>query len=103
MLGEPSRVHRRDYWERAVAEVKGGERVAAVAKRRGLAPKTLSWWCWKLGQEKRGTQFLPVVVTESERSETPIEIVIGDLTLRVISGTDAEYVATLALALRRQC
>ena len=54
--------------------------------------------------EGRATpSFLPVVVGEHTAAPTAVEIVVADVTVRVVVGTDVDYVASMVSALRRQC
>ena len=97
-------MHTRRFWEQASAEVDAGERIATVAGRKGVRPRTLTWWRWKLKSEKRvKPQFLPVIVRERVQSPTAVEVVVGDVTVRVPVGTDVAYVASVTSALRRRC
>jgi transposase-like protein len=86
-----------------VAEVDGGELIADVARRHRVQPRTLSWWRWKLRADGRaGARFLPVVVSSkaAPRDETPLELRIRDVVIRVATDTDVAYVAALVDALR---
>ena len=66
--------HDREFWERAYAEVSNGAKVGDVARRLGVRPRTLTWWCWRLrrtgGKPRRATQarFLPVVTAPRDVS-----------------------------------
>ena len=91
----------REFWQGLVAEVDAGERVADVARRHHVQPGTLSWWRWKLRGARREPLLLPVVVRHPvvEGVDT-IEVRVGDLSVRVRSGSDVAYVAALIAALR---
>jgi hypothetical protein len=96
----------REYWQQAISELEAGETIAVVARRRGVRAKTLAWWKWKLGSErKRCPQLLPVVVrqTKAVASARTIEVRIGQVRMRIESGTDVKYVADLVAALRGAC
>jgi transposase-like protein len=92
----------REFWQERVAEVEAGERVADVARRHRVQPGTLSWWRWKLRGGQREPLLLPVVVRRPTMMESAdgLEIRIGDLSIRVRSGSDVAYVAALVAALR---
>lgn len=94
----------REFWEPIVEEVVGGARLVDVARRYRVQPRTLSWWRWKLKSEgRRDPLLLPVVVRRvSAPADEPaaVELRVGDLIMRVTSGTDVEYVAALVVALR---
>lgn len=102
--------HNREFWEAAVRDVQAGQDVAAVAKRHGVRPGTLSWWLWNLrrtrpktGKRRRaetGAAFLPVVVAEPIITSRMIELEVAGTRLRVEPGTDVEYLAALVGALR---
>ena len=88
-----------------------------VARRHRVAPKRLTWWRWWLAREERATakaaptarsrgkeqRFLPVEVSPPPIliGGAAVEIAIGDIKLRVESGTEPSYVAALVEALRR--
>ena len=95
----------REFWKGLVAEVQHGGRLADVARRYGVQPRTLSWWRWKLRTE--GAQiprFLPVVTRPSTAPVAApgvVQLRISDVSIRVHTGTDVAYVAALIDALRR--
>ena len=104
LVGEPARVQTRNFWQQASAEVDRGETIAAVARRRGVRPRTLSWWRWKLKSERGSAPaFLPVVVASRPESSAAVEIAVETMTVRAEVGADIDYVVKLAVALRRQC
>jgi transposase-like protein len=92
----------RAFWKELVAELDGGERVAEVARRHRVQPRTLSWWRWKLRSEGSiDARLLPVVVRPAARVvPVPIELQVRDLIIRVACDTDVAYVAALVDALR---
>ena len=97
--------NRRSFWERVVAEVEAGSRVATVAQRYGVNPGTLKWWRSRLRCEaaRRPAEpaLLPVVVRQEQGAPGHIlEVLIRDVVVRVTAGTDPVYVAALAGALR---
>lgn len=94
----------REFWRRLAGEVDGGERIADVARRHRVQPRTLTWWRWKLRTERTAdARLLPVVVSASELCTPPsgIELRIGDVVMRVAVGTDVRYCAALIHELRR--
>jgi transposase-like protein len=96
----------RDFWQQLVSEVDGGEAIAAVARRHRVQPKTLTWWRWKLRAHRPRTRsvdarLLPVVVRQTEPRVDPIvELRVRDVTIRIVGGSDVEYLASLVDALR---
>lgn len=88
--------------------VEGGRRVADVAREHDVNPKTLAWWKYRLGDERRDSadarsEFLPVVVRDATlplHGASGIVLEFGDLRVRVEAGTDPGYVAALVGALR---
>jgi hypothetical protein len=103
--------HDREFWERAFSEVERGAKAGEVARRLGVKAGTLGWWCWKLRRSeaarrrRRRARFLPVVVSE-QAVATPaaeVEIEASGVRLRVVVGTDVEYVSTLVAAIRLRC
>jgi transposase len=96
----------RAFWKQLSDEVDRGERIADVARRHGVQPRTLTWWRWKLGTLPRvEARFLPVVIKQPVRPVDPrdIELCIRDVTIRIGSDTDVSYVAALVDALRGRC
>ena len=96
----------REFWKGLVAEVQHGGRLADVARRYGVQPRTLSWWRWKLRSEgAQVPRFLPVVTPPSTAAAVAppgvVQLRISDVSIRVRTGTDVSYVATLIDALRR--
>lgn len=88
-----------------MAELRAGGRIADVARRHRVQPRTLTWWRWKLRSEADSeTALLPVVVRSDQRQRLSgpavVELSIGDVVIRVAGGTDVEYVAALVEALR---
>lgn len=96
----------REFWKQLVGEVERGGRVADVARRHCVQPRTLTWWRWKLRADARpDARFLPVVVSAppAPAEIVPIELRIRDVVIRVASDTDVAYVAALVTALRAGC
>jgi transposase-like protein len=95
--------HGREFWRALSREVDEGGGIADVARRHRVRPRTLSWWRWKLASEGRREPLLLPVVVSSPRAATEsafIELHVGDVMLRVVSGTDERYIAALVAALR---
>jgi hypothetical protein len=96
---------------KAADAVKRGADVDDLARKLGVRPRTLQWWCWKLRAEdvesskdsskKSEARLVPVVVDAlSVVSNGAIEIAIRDVHLRIVPGTDVRYVALLIDAVR---
>jgi transposase-like protein len=100
--------HPRSFWKRLVSETERGGSIGPVALRHGVRPRTLMWWRWRLRHEPHSEvvtpRLLPVVV---EGHGGPplhrVEVAVGDVRLRVETGTDVAYVAALVGALRAGC
>src|SRR5262245_27606570 len=93
----------REFWRQLSGEVDRGERIADVARRYRVLPRTLTWWRWKLRSEGRHEPLLlPVVIRKSEPVAEPtlLELRVRDVIIRVASGSDVAYVASLVDALR---
>ena len=96
----------REFWKALVDEVGGGARVADVARRHRVQPKTLAWWRWRLRSEPASAPLLlPVVLRTAPPAAIPdhIELHVCDVIVRVAVGTDVTYVATLVASLRAGC
>lgn len=100
-------------WESLIAELEeSGLSVARFSARRGLEPRTVQWWRWKLrrceskaARSSDSVRLVPVDVIGSASADrgAPIEIVVGAFSLRVAVGTELEYVTALVAALRGRC
>jgi transposase-like protein len=99
--------HDREFWERACREVRRGGKIADVARRVGVKPRTLQWWSWKLRQEPNAepAEFLPVVVGGQmpPASTRALELETNGVRIRVEPGTNVQYVAALIVAIRAAC
>ena len=99
----------REFWKGLVGEVQQGARLADVARRYGVQPRTLSWWRWKLRSEgSQVARFLPVVTREPAAAAAPrvVQLRISDVSIRVRTGTDVApgtkiFLATEPVDLRR--
>ena len=74
-----------------------GQSRAVFAASRGIAPRTLSWWVWKLEQERDGEpdapQFVPVEVAEERdrvASTDRAAAVMEHGTASILIGPDAD-------------
>ena len=88
----------RAEWTRLVQEWHGGDlSQKAFAKRKGIAPTTLSWWACRLRREARGQAGLvPVAVVDDAPAGS------GEFRLEVAGGRTVLVPASFdAVALRR--
>jgi hypothetical protein len=65
------------------------------AAREGIAPSTLAWWKWRLGSKTERRSQVAVVPVEvvpvrAPTTETSVEVVLGNVVVRVRSGFDAQ-------------
>jgi hypothetical protein len=94
------RARPRAEWEALVAEWRAGDlSQQAFAKRKGLAPTTLSWWACRLRREARAAhapaRLVPVRVTGAAARET-------EFVVRLRAGVEVTVPASFdADALRR--
>lgn len=106
----------REEWSALLAEHEAsGQSLPAFCRRHGLEPRTLQWWQWKLtGSRRTGTRdarairLVPVDVlgsagTADAEDGPEITIEVGDVRLRIATGTSPAYVAQLVAALRVLC
>ena len=105
----------RDEWADLVAKFgASGERTAAFCAKHGVAPKTFSWWRWRLRSEgmqsalpARGSMRLVAVDVKpspvTPRGPGAVRIALADFDVQVEVGTDVAYVAALVDALRERC
>lgn len=100
-----------DDWARLVEGWKtSGLTAAAFGERRGVNPRTLVYWNWRLGKERGDVRKRPgrrrraasPSFTELALGPSPavVEVVIGDATVRVPKGADASLVREVVRALR---
>jgi hypothetical protein len=88
----------RAEWTKLVEEWQAGELgQRAFARRRGIAPTTLSWWAWRLRSEARDRAALvPVEVIDDAPAST------GEFRVEVAGGRTVVVPASFdATALRR--
>jgi hypothetical protein len=100
------RSHRRPRpcaeWEALVREWRaGGLRQREFARRKGIAPTTLSWWSCRVGRETRGrARFVPVRVVGGGDADFRLELGDGR-TLRVPAAFDEAALRRLLAVLGR--
>lgn len=90
---------------------RSGESAGEFAARSAVSDRTLRWWAWKLERGTRAkrerTTRAPAPI-EIALEEAPVgaggrvELVVGDVVLRVETGTDPAYVALLVNRLARR-
>ena len=100
----------RAEWVRIVAEADRGGSVESVARRHGVKPRTLSWWRWRLRRVQGAAseaitvhRMLPVVVPDLRavrESYDEIVVEVREFRVRIGTGADVGYVASLVDALR---
>ena len=70
-------------WASVLAEAEASDlTMRAFARARGVNPKTLAWWKWKLRREAHGGPFLEVV------TGGPLVVVVGGARVEVDGDTD---------------
>ena len=102
----------REQWAAVIEELgASGESAEGFCRRRGIRPRTLSWWKWKLGSSPHRSapdaaiRLLRVAVSP-ERGRTVasgVVIDVADLRVHVEVGTDVAYVIALVEAIRSRC
>ena len=108
-----------DQWLAIVTEFEqSSQSVERYCAKLDIRPSTFRWWRWRLQsasdrtrtlaalREKDEVRLVPVSVvgaTEQVGGAAAIEITFADVSVRVVSGTDAAYVATLVAELRSRC
>lgn len=102
----------REEWSGLVGELEAsGDSVQRFCEKRRLSVSSLKWWRWRLRNERgsvalarSGVRLLPVdVVDVAPPRPTTLVVAISGAELRIEVGTDVEYVAALASALRARC
>jgi hypothetical protein len=84
------------------ALARSGESAAAFARSRGFSTQRIDYWKRRLGVTSAVPAFVPVrlpVVAASAIGPATIEIVYGDVTVRVREDLDVEHVARIVEAL----
>jgi transposase len=103
-----------DYWtedeaRRALKELDAsGLTIAAFGRRTGIAEKRLRWWRKRLAAAPaaRSTTLVPVRIkpaSPTAASAPPLEVVLGDVVVRVPTGFDAETLARVLDVLDPGC
>jgi hypothetical protein len=91
-------------WKQLVsAWRRSGESAAEVAAGESVSDRTLRWWAWKLerGTRAKRERKMPTpapieIALDRPRPRTEqVEVVVGDVLVRVEVGADPEYVALL--------
>ncbi len=95
--------HPRSFWVELVAELETGAALAEVARRHRVNASTLRWWRTELRGSARSARLLPVLAEPTAPPPRHVEIAIGVAVLRVVEGTDVEYVGALVRALGSGC
>jgi hypothetical protein len=102
----------RAQWAALLEELEAsGQVVSKFCARRGLEERTLLWWRWKLGSERRlmaqstpPMRMLAVDVVESAvPAESEVLLEIGEAILKFKVGTSPDYIVALVSALRTRC
>lgn len=98
--------HDRRFWKRLAAVAERSELShSEVAARHGVSVSALRSWIYRLRRERgRGAsgepRLLPVRITTAPAVRESVEVVVGEILIRVPAGTDPRYVADLLAALR---
>jgi transposase-like protein len=79
-----------------------GQSMAAFARQHGFDPQRLGWWRRRLGGSKTPVELVPVVVRSPTRRQSEVRVQLEGCEVEVseLSTASAEWVATLARALR---
>jgi hypothetical protein len=85
------------FWKKALAAVDAGETQGRVAERFGVSLSAVRYWITKRKHD-RTPEILPVRI--AARSNSSVELVVGDVVVRVPDSADAAYVVELVRALR---
>jgi len=105
MRRQRQRPRPREEWEALVREWRaGGLTQREFAKRRGIAPTTLSWWSCKVGEAARGKAgaFVPVKLVGGGEVGGGFRLDLGDgRTLHVPVSFDGDALRRLLAVLER--
>jgi hypothetical protein len=101
----------REIWSNLVRQLeRSGLTPEQFAEKRGIPPKTLRWWMWRLRTGSEGPSLLPVRVIAStaptardpEMDGAAIEVMLPDgVRLRFERGVGSEVVVEVVARLRR--
>ena len=104
-MRKQSHPRRRSEWESLVREWRSGSLTQReFARRRGIAPTTLSWWSCKIGGAARGKApaFVPVRVVGGAEVGGGFRLDLGDgRTLHVPASFDGDVLRRLLAVLER--
>jgi hypothetical protein len=108
-----------DYWtedeaRRVLGQLEtSGLTLAEFGRRTGIAEKRMRWWRKRLGKRSRSCAKalamvpvrikVPAAPSSAAPAAPPIEVVVGDLVVRIPVGFDAETLARLVGVLRPAC
>jgi len=96
----------RRFWKRVAAVAERSELThSEVAARHGVSVSALRSWIYRLRRERGSVgpgepRLLPVRIAASPAVREFVEVVVGEVLVRVPTGTDPAYVASLLAALR---
>ena len=101
----------RKHWTQVVARFEAaGVGQAVFASRAGVGLAALRYWIAKLRRERRPSltaaltppvRLVPVAVAVTAAGRGHLEVRVGGVRLRAREGMDPDYVAAVALALKR--
>jgi transposase-like protein len=100
-----------EEWAKLIAKFeKSGQSLEQFCRPRDIKPKTLSWWRWQLRErdaargQAKDVRMVEVALAHPVSPERSlVSIVVGDVSVNVEVGTDAQYVGALVAALRSSC
>ena len=98
----PGRRRSAAEWRALVAEWRAsGQSRGTFATVRGLSPRTLGWWAWRLGATADpGPEFVELVVADAVEAAPPDLVVeVGVVRVHVPVGFDARELRRLVDAL----
>lgn len=99
----------REDWSELVAKWKrSGESVETFAEPLGIRPKTLQWWVWRLGAQKKSVErkrnaqvrMLPVSIRAAVERAPMLEIVLSDATVRFPAETSPKYIGDVLFEIK---
>ena len=103
-----TRKNRAEWIEWISAFERSGEPLSAFCARHRLKERTLSWWRWKLGAERRSAvapRFVELAVREPTTPAplaSAVELLCDGMLVRFEAGTPAAYVAAVVSGIRAQ-
>lgn len=101
----PARRRSREEWIRHLQDLRAsGLDLPAFARSRGLEPKSLRWWSWRLRRELEPASRPVELVARATVVELDdlVEVVIGEVVVRIRRGTPST-IAALVRELRATC